>query len=136
MREPGKEHVIAVVFFTPDDWKSNETSQSLLIQAGPVSARGDFEDGMIIPFNYYMSLVLSIKIYFFDLIPYIILSLNILVPQKGEAFVYNCPYSSLCRQVVIDEEGRVKNFRFKDMANPTVELVVCIYVKFRVVVTK
>ena len=48
----------------------------------------------------------------------------ILVPQKGEAYIYNCPYSSLCRQVVIDEEGRVKNFKLKDMANPTVELVV------------
>ena len=72
----------------------------------------------------------------FDTMSYVIWSLHISVPQNGEAFVYNCPYSSLCRQVVIDEEGRVKNFKFKDMANPTVELVVCKYVKSKVVVSE
>ena len=45
MREPEKEHVIAVVFFTPGEWKSNKTSQSMLIQAGPMGPRGQFEDG-------------------------------------------------------------------------------------------
>ena len=50
--------------------------------------------------------------------------LYVSVTQNGEAYIYNCPYSSLCRQVVIDEEGRVKSFNFKDMANPTVEMTV------------
>ena len=45
VREPEKEHVIAVVFFTPGEWKSNKTSQSMLIQAGPMGPRGQFEDG-------------------------------------------------------------------------------------------
>ena len=47
-----------------------------------------------------------------------------LVTQKGEAYIYNCPYSSLCRQVVIDDEGRVMNFDFKDMDNPIIEMKV------------
>ena len=46
------------------------------------------------------------------------------VTQKGEAYIYHCPYSSLCRQVVIDEEGRAMIFGFKDMNNPTVEMLV------------
>ena len=46
MRDPNQEHVIAVVFFTPGDWKSNETSQSMMIQAGPMGPRGEFEDGI------------------------------------------------------------------------------------------
>ena len=48
----------------------------------------------------------------------------LLVTQKGEAYIYNCPYSSLCRQVVIDDEGRVMNFDFKDMDNPMIEMKV------------
>lgn len=47
MRDPNQEHVIAVVFFTPGDWKSNDTSQSMMIQAGPMGPRGDFEDGIV-----------------------------------------------------------------------------------------
>ena len=47
MRDPNQEHVIAVVFFTPGDWKSNETTQSMMIQAGPMGPRGEFEDGIV-----------------------------------------------------------------------------------------
>ena len=50
--------------------------------------------------------------------------MNFSVTKLGEAYIYNCPYSSLCRQVVIDAEGRVMNFNFSGMANPTVEMLV------------
>lgn len=32
--------------------------------------------------------------------------------MKGKAYVFNCPYSTLCRQVVTDDEGRVAEFPF------------------------
>ena len=35
---------------------------------------------------------------------------------EGEAFIYDCPYNSLCRQVVTDSEGRVLEF---DLSAPT-----------------
>ena len=50
MRDPSQEHVIAVVFFTPGEWKSNGTSQSMMIQAGPMGPRGEFEDGIVYKF--------------------------------------------------------------------------------------
>ena len=34
---------------------------------------------------------------------------------EGEAFIYNCPYNSLCRQVVTDVEGRIVEF---DLSGP------------------
>ncbi len=30
----------------------------------------------------------------------------------GSAYIFGCPYSSLCRQVVTDEQGRVAHFDF------------------------
>ena len=35
---------------------------------------------------------------------------------EGEAFIYNCPYNSLCRQVVTDAEGRIVEF---DLSGPS-----------------
>ena len=32
---------------------------------------------------------------------------------SGQAYVINCTYSTLCRQVVIDDEGRVAEFDFE-----------------------
>ena len=43
--EPDKEHVLAVVFFTPSEWKSNEAAKHLIVQAGPMGPRGEFNDG-------------------------------------------------------------------------------------------
>ena len=34
---------------------------------------------------------------------------------EGEAFIYDCPYNSLCRQVVTDAEGRILEF---DLSGP------------------
>ena len=31
---------------------------------------------------------------------------------NGKAYVFDCRYSTLCRQIVTDDEGRVKNFNF------------------------
>ena len=47
-----------------------------------------------------------------------------LVTQKGEAYIYNCPYSSICRQVVIDDIGRIMEFDFDSMDNPRIEVMV------------
>ena len=33
---------------------------------------------------------------------------------SGQAYVFSCPYSSLCRQVVTDQQGRVAEFDFMD----------------------
>ena len=33
-----------------------------------------------------------------------------LVVGNGEALIYDCPYSTLCRQVVTDSEGRILEF--------------------------
>ena len=33
-----------------------------------------------------------------------------LVVGNGEALIYDCPYSTLCRQVVTDSEGRILKF--------------------------
>ena len=35
---------------------------------------------------------------------------------EGEAYIYDCPYNSLCRQVVTDNEGRIVEF---DLDGPT-----------------
>ena len=46
--------------------------------------------------------------------------------QRGVAYIYNCPYSTLCRQVVTDEEGRVKEFDFDGANGARVKLNVSI----------
>jgi len=38
------------------------------------------------------------------------------VVGDGEAYIYDCPYSTLCRQVVTDSEGRILEF---DLNSPT-----------------
>ena len=125
--EPEKKHVLAIVFFTPSDWKSNETAKHLMVQGGPIGPRGEFSDGNItlrlVSIGHYTKQILVINqknIFGFSRN----ISMIFLVTQKGEAYIYNCPYSSLCRQVVIDDEGRTMEFDFKDMDNPTVELLV------------
>ena len=40
----------------------------------------------------------------------------ILVLGEGEAYIYDCPYNALCRQVVTDAEGRIVEF---DLDGPT-----------------
>ena len=41
-------------------------------------------------------------------------NLNIIfLAQQGRAYVFNCPFSTLCRQVVTDPQGRVAHFDFK-----------------------
>ncbi len=32
---------------------------------------------------------------------------------KGQAYIFSCPYSSLCKQVVTDQEGKVAEFDFE-----------------------
>jgi hypothetical protein len=43
-----------------------------------------------------------------------------LLAQEGRAYIFNCPYSSLCRQVVTDPQGRVAHFDFKGNSADTV----------------
>ena len=33
-------------------------------------------------------------------------------PTNGKAYIFDCRYSTLCRQIVTDEEGRVQEFDF------------------------
>ena len=51
LNEPEKKHVLAIVFFTPGDWKSNETAKHLMFQAGPIGPLGDFNDGKNLNFQ-------------------------------------------------------------------------------------
>ena len=69
---PGRKHVLAVVFFTPE---TVNTTRAL-----DVSARADGQSDQ--------------------------------PAQPGKAYVFNCPYSSLCRQVVTDNDGRVAEYEF------------------------
>ena len=34
----------------------------------------------------------------------------------GKAYIIDCKYSTLCRQVVIDDEGRVAEFNFETIS--------------------
>ena len=38
---------------------------------------------------------------------------NLSEEQNGMAYIFDCRYSTLCRQVITDEEGRVKEFDFE-----------------------
>ena len=51
VNEPEKDHVLAVVFFTPSEWKSNESAKHLIVQAGPMGPRGEFNDGTYMIFS-------------------------------------------------------------------------------------
>ena len=32
---------------------------------------------------------------------------------NGKAYIFDCRYSTLCRQIVTDDEGRIQEFDFK-----------------------
>ena len=89
--QPGK-HVLAVAFFTPKG--INETGATELAVAAQDS---DGSGGKII--------FLFFSKPFFNFIFFV-------EEQSGKAYIFDCRYSTLCRQVVTDDEGRVQEFDF------------------------
>ncbi len=83
LREPGK-HVLAIAFFTPpgEEIRRNETKYL------DVTATDGGED-------VYSSAGDDGE-----------------EDASGQAYIFSCPYSSLCRQVVTDSRGRVAQFDF------------------------
>ena len=118
LNEPGK-HAIAVAFFTPEDVNGTHVIE--------VTAKdNDNPECTLTEKDRDRQIIYAATNHIYIWNDLFLLSPFYADPAKGgKAYIFKCPYSTLCRQVVTDDEGRVAEFPF-DSNYADVKLKVCI----------